>query len=102
MNIPNFARRRRKLQPVRFVAVEKVFKAQIKVRATRDLNGWANRDRRVKWHIGAGRVGCLDEDTAREFQTKGFVEILDGTVRPVSEAEAEEFLSQVKTITMGS
>lgn len=102
IGLPNFQRRRRKLEPISFVPVERVFKPQVKVRATRDLNGWADRDRRVKWHIAHGRVGCLDEDVAREFEVKGYVEILDGQVRPVSEDEAAEFLSTVTVLNLGA
>lgn len=101
MNLPNFQRRRRALQPVTFVTVERAFKPQVKVRATRDLNGWADRDRKVKWSISHGRVGCIDADRAREFEAKGYVEILDGTVKPVSADELAEMQSTVTTIGLG-
>jgi hypothetical protein len=97
--------RNKEIEPIRFVPVEQVFKPQVKVRATRDLSGWVDRGkksgRRVKWEIPHGRIGCLDEDKAREFMAKGFVEIIDGTIKPVSEGEAEEFLSTVTTISLG-
>jgi len=93
--------RRRDLTPVRFVPVERVFQPQVKVRALKDISGWANRERRVKWSIGAGRIGCLDADKAREFATKGYVQIVEGKVEPVSEDEAEEMLAQVTTIGLG-
>jgi hypothetical protein len=99
---PNFQRRRAKLEPITFVSLERAFKAQVRVQATRDISGWASRDRRVKWQIGKGRVGCLDEDVAREFAAKGYVRILDGTVKPVSEGEFEEILSTTTTIQMGA
>ena len=102
MNLPAFNRRRRNLEPITFVPVEAVFRPQVKVRATRDISGWADRDRRVKWSIGKGRVGCLDHDVAREFQIKGYVELLDGEVRPVSEDEAAEFLSTVTVLNLGA
>jgi hypothetical protein len=91
-----------RVKPVTFVPVERVFKAQVKVRALRDINGWANRDRRVKWHIGAGRVGYLDEDHAREFSIKGYVEVIDGSIKPASEDEVAEFLSTTTTIGLGA
>lgn len=94
--------RRRQFQPITFVPVERVFKSQVQVRALRDLNGWADRERRIKWSIPSGRIGCLDEDTAREFMAKGYVELLDGIVRPVSEDEAAEFLSTVTTLSLGA
>lgn len=98
---PDFERRRRKLEPVTFVSVERAFKPMIRVQAKLDINGWADRDRRVKWHIGAGRIGMLDEAAAREFALKGYVEILDGTVKPVSEDEAAEILSTVTKVSLG-
>jgi hypothetical protein len=101
IGVPDFKRRRWKLKPVTFVPVSRAFKPQIKVRATRDLNGWADREQKVKWHIPTGSIGCIDAETAREFAAKGFVEILEGAVRPVSEAEAAEFLSQVTIIGPG-
>jgi hypothetical protein len=92
------ARRKPELKPVQFVAVERAFKAQVKVRALKDISGWVNRDRRVKFHIGAGRFGHLDEDKAREWAVKGYVEIIEGEIKPVSEDEAAEILSTVTTI----
>ena len=89
------------LKPVTFVPVEMAFKPQIKVRALRDINGWVSRAKRIKWEIGAGSIGCLDADTAREFQAKSYVQILDGEVKPVSEAEAEELIGQTTTVTLG-
>ena len=100
-NTPNFDRRRWRAKPVTFVPVSRAFKAQVKVRATRDLSGWADRDKKVKWEIGKGSIGCMDHDHAREFAAKGFVEIVEGEVKPVSEAEMEEFLSQVTVIGVG-
>lgn len=97
---PDFNRRRQREIPISFVPVERVFQPQVRVRSLVDLSGWASRDRRVKWSISAGRIGCLDADKAREFQTKGYVELLDGEVKPVSEDEAAEFLSTVTTITV--
>ena len=93
--------RGRRAQPVTFVPVERVFKPQVRVRATRDLNGWADRRKKIKWHIPAGRVGCIDEDKAREFSIKGYVEILDGTVKPASDDEIAEVMSTVTTISLG-
>jgi len=99
---PSASKRRKtrpkRIQPIRFVAVEHVFKAQIKVRALRDISGWADRAQGVKYAIGYGRIGYLDEDTAREWQVKGYVEIISGDVKPVSEDEAAEILSTVTTI----
>lgn len=101
VNIPNFRRRRQALEPVTFVPIERAFRPQVKVRATRDISGWADKDRRVKWEIPCGRVGCIDENVARDFQIKGYVEILDGTVRPASEDEIAEVLSTVTVVDLG-
>lgn len=101
---PSPARRRKAkpktIQPITFVPVERAFKPQIKVRALRDLNGHVDRDRRVKFHIGSGRIGFIDEDTARIWQAKGYVEILDGTVKPVTPDELAELTSKDSTISL--
>lgn len=102
MNLPNFTRRRRKLEPITFVPVAKAFEAQVRVQAVRDLSGWASRERRVKWHIGRNQVGYLNAEKAREFQVKGYVRILEGDVQPVSEDEAAEILSTSTTISLGA
>lgn len=101
MMIPNFVQRRRRLQPVTFVAVEQAFKPQIKVRALSDLNGWVDRDRRVKFHIGKGQIGFMDADRAREFKAKGYLEIVEGQVAPVSQTELDDLLSNRITISLG-
>ena len=93
--------RRKTFEVVRFVPVEKVFQPQVQVRALHDLNGWADREGGVKWHIPAGRLGMLDADTAREFQVKGYVEIIAGDITPVSENEKAEMLSTKTVISMG-
>jgi hypothetical protein len=95
-------RRRKQLEPIQFVPVSKAFDPQIKVRALRDLNGWVNEDRRVKWSIGRNQIGFLNESKAREFEVKGYIEIITGKVIPVSEDEAAEMLSTVTTISMGA
>jgi hypothetical protein len=103
MYLPNFVRRRRKqLEPIKFVPMSRAFEPQIRVRAIRDLNGWASEDRRVKWSIGKNQIGFLNESKAREFQVKGYVEIITGEIKPVSEDEAAEMLSTVTTISMGA
>lgn len=93
--------KRAELKPITFVTVEQVFTPQVKVRAVRDLSGWASRERRVKWEIPKGRIGCMDAEKAREFAAKGFVEVLEGEIRPVSQDELDEFLAQVTTISVG-
>jgi hypothetical protein len=98
---PNFARARERLIPVKFEPVSKAFKRQVKVVANRDISGWINRGRRQKWFIPAHKPVWISEDKAREFQAKGYLEIIEGKVKPVSPDEAAEFLSQVTSIGMG-
>ena len=92
--------RKPELKPVKFVAVERAFKPMVKVRATRDTSGWVNRERRTKWSMRMGQVCYLDAEHAREFQIKGYVEILEGgeQIKPVSEDEAADILSNVTVI----
>jgi len=90
------------IQPVTFVPVEQVFQPQVEVRSKVDLSGWADRRKKVKWNIPAGSVGCLDADKAREFSIKGYVEILNGDVKPASEDEVAEVMSTVTVIGLGA
>jgi len=93
--------RAKTIKPIRFVAVEHVFEPLIKVRALRDVSGWASRDKRIKYALGNGRIGFVDEQTAREWQVKGHIEIVSGDVKPVSPDEAAEILSTLTTIGPG-
>ena len=90
-----------RVRPITFVTVEQVFQPQVRVRALKSVSGWVDRRKRIKWDIPAGSVGCFDEDKAREFAIKGYVEILDGAVKPVSEDEAAEVLSTVTNVSLG-
>lgn len=92
--------RPKEVQPIKFVPVERAFKAQIKFLPNRDLNGWVDRTRRIKFHAPANRVTFLDEDTARVWQAKGYGQILDGTVTPVSPDELAELTSNDSTISL--
>ena len=89
------------MTPITFVPVEQVFKPQVKVQATRDINGWADKRKRVKWSIGAGSIAYIDAEKAREFQIKGYVRILEGQVDPASDDEVAEILSTVTTVSLG-
>jgi hypothetical protein len=101
-NTPNFEAKRRKLEPVTFVPAEQFFKPQVKVQATRDINGWADPKRRVKWSIAAHSIVYMDTDKAREFQIKGYVRVLDGQIEPASDDEVAEILSSVTTLSLGA
>lgn len=70
------------------------------MRATRDMSGKTD-DPAVKFHIGKGRIGYVDADAARVWQAKGFVEILEGEVKPVSADELAELTSKDANISLG-
>jgi hypothetical protein len=89
------------LTPVKFVTVERAFKHEVKVRAKQDLSGWVDRKRRVKWFIPAGRIGYMDHDKAREFSIKGFVDVIEGTIKPASEQEIAEMQAQITVLQAG-
>lgn len=101
-NHPDFARQRQKLIPVTFAPVRNVFKAQIQVKALKDVNGWADKQARTKWAIKTGRYYMVDEDTAREWEVKGYAEITKGEVRPVSEDERAEMMSTVTVVDLSN
>jgi hypothetical protein len=97
-----FTKKKPEVIPVTFAPIRKVFKPQIQVRTLKDISGWVDREKKIKYHLGAGKFYYLDEETAREFAVKRYVEIHNGTVRPVSPQERAEILSTVTTIGMGA
>ena len=84
-----------------FVTPAEVFQPQVEVFTTRDISGWANREKGIKFHLQAGKSYCVDADTAREWQVKGYVHIVHGEVKPVSADEKAEILSTVREIKVG-
>jgi hypothetical protein len=89
-------------RPLKWVTPEEAFEPQIKVQARKSISGYVGPPKnRVKWDIPAWWVGYIDAPHAREFQVKGYVTILEGTVEPVSEQEAAEMLAQVHVIGLG-
>jgi hypothetical protein len=92
-------RRRAQPKPLKFVPIERAFKPQIKILAKLDINGPVAPG--IKFHLPAGQVGFIDEDVARVWQAKGYVEILEGTVKPVSPDELAELTSKDATISLG-
>ena len=97
-------RKKKNIDPVEFVPIQEVFKPQVEVRATRDINGWVDRGKssgkKIKWSIKSGDIGYLDIDTARQFEVKGYVEITHGKdlIPPVSDDERAEILSTMTVI----
>lgn len=101
-NHPNFVKKREKLIQVEFVPVKNVFKAMVQVRAMRDVSGWVDVRKRTKWAMKKDCLYMLDEDKAREFITKGYVEHVQGDYKPVSEMERDEMLSTVTNLYTGN
>lgn len=98
--------RKPKVDPivVTWTPIRNVFKPQIAVRAVKDVSGWADKEKKVRWEMRAWRIYYVDERTAREFATKNYVHILEmdeKKVKPVSADEAAEILSTVTTLTPG-
>lgn len=97
------ATRRAKLEPVTFVPASMAFQPQIKVRTTRDLNGYVDGNPRLrkKWSVGANRVLHVDAEVARVWQAKGYCVILEGDITPVSADELAELSKDDATISLG-
>lgn len=87
-------RQHKELYPVRFVAVD--WSPQVQVKFTRDVNGWLDRDKRIKWHFAAGSTHMIDEQHAVEFITKGYA--TGELPRHVSDDESAEIRSVMTTI----
>lgn len=83
--------------PVTFAAVD--WQPQVQVTFTKDVTGWLNRDRRIKWHFAAGSTHMVDEQHAVEFITKGYA--TGQLPRKVSDDEKAEIRSVMTTIGLG-
>lgn len=59
-------------QPIKFIPVTKAFKPMVEVVFLADVSGWVNRDRRIKFHAGAGSTHAIDEDNALDWVAKGY------------------------------
>lgn len=101
VNLPNFVRRREKLEPIRFEPVTKVFQPQRMIRMRQDVNGWADRRARIKWQLSAGKEYAIDEGKAREFCIKGYADPVGWEVN-ASQDEIAQTLSSVTVINMGN
>lgn len=80
-----------------FAAVD--WQPQVEVTFTRDVTGWLDRDRRVKWHFAAGNTAMVDEQHAVEFIVKGYATGI--LPRKVSDDERAEVRSVMTTIGLG-
>ena len=89
--------RREALTPITFEPVN--WSPQVEVTFTQDINGWLDREQRIKWSFRAGQTVYVDEEHAVEFIVKGYA---TGTLpREVSQDERDEFRSQITVIGMG-
>jgi len=94
-------RGKKDLHVVKFVPVKKVFKPMVEIRLLMDVSGWADKDKRVKWHMAAGTTEIIDEDKAREFVVKGYAKYTSAPKKPISEDERAEALATVTRLTPG-
>jgi hypothetical protein len=89
--------RRRAMTPVTFQPVH--WQPQVRVKFTRDVNGWLDRDRSIKWHFAAGSTHMIDEQHATEFIVKGYA--TGELPRFVSADEQAEIRSVMTIIGLG-
>jgi len=90
-------RQHRELNPVTFSPVN--WQPQVEVTFTRDVTGWLDTDRRIKWQFRAGTKHMVDEQHAVEFITKGYA--TGFLPRSVSDDERAEIRSVMTTIGLG-
>lgn len=87
---------RKRFRSVRFVPVTQAFKPQIEVTFIKDVSGWVDHDRGLRYSFAAGRSYMVDEDTAVNFIVKGYA---SGELpRPVSDDEKAEIRSVMTTV----
>lgn len=89
--------RRHALAPITFQPTH--WQPQVRVTFTRDVNGWLDRDRSIKWHFAAGSSHMVDEQHAVEFIVKGYA--TGELPRPVSADERAEIRSVITVIGLG-
>ncbi len=89
--------RKRAMTAITFQPVQ--WTPQVQVKFTRDVNGWLDRDRRIKWHFAAGSTHMVDEQHATEFIVKGYA--TGDLPRSVSEDEKAEIRSVITVIGLG-
>lgn len=99
MNYARIKRQQAKAQmtPITFQPVN--WQPQVRVRFTRDVNGWLDRDANIKWHFAAGSVAMIDEQHAVEFIVKGYA--VGELPRFVSADEQAEIRSVITIIGLG-
>ena len=85
------------MRPVTFQPVN--WAPQVRVTFTRDVNGWLDRDQRIKWHFAAGSTHMVDEQHAVEFIVKGYA--TGELPRFVSADEQAEIRSVITIIGLG-
>ena len=90
-------RQHKELYPVEFQPVN--WQPQVEVTFTRDVNGWLDVDKRIKWHFAAGSTHMVDEQHAVEFIVKGYAK--GDLPREVSADERDEIRSVMTTIGLG-
>lgn len=100
-NIPNFNRLRLKAKPTQFVSPGDFFEPMVAVVAQKDVSGWVDRDKKIKWSMSYGRKYHLDRKTAREFMVKGYVYGPQDLTDDVSDDERADILSNVTIISVG-
>ncbi|MGH9908110.1 MAG: hypothetical protein ACRD8U_21270 [Pyrinomonadaceae bacterium] len=92
-------RARQKGRAPELVPAQGVFEPQAKITMTRDVTGWAHRERRQKYALKSGEVYYVDADTAAEFIVKGYA--TGELPREVSDDERAEWRSQMTVIRAG-
>lgn len=92
-------RRLRDFRPVTFAAVSDAFKPEVTIRFKKDVSGWVNRDRKIRFHFNAGRTYMVDRETAVQMIVKGYA--TGELPRQVSDDERADIRSAMSTISLG-
>ena len=92
------AKERRRLTPITFQPVN--WQPQVEVTFNRDVNGWLDHDRSIKFHFAAGSTHMIDAEHAIEFVCKGYA--TGKLPRRVSQDEIDEYRSQVTVLSLAS
>lgn len=97
-----FAKKRKLLEPVFFLPVERAFSPQVEVHMHQDVVGWVkDKEDRARYQLKAHRKYTIDEKHAREFVAKGYASFVTPQP-PITDDERAEAQAQITTLSLGA
>lgn len=97
-----FARKRKLLEPVYFMPVEKAFSPQVQIHTHQTITGWVKgKEDRARYTLDANKVYAIDEELARKFVARGYASFVTPQP-PISDDERSEAQGVNTTLSLGA